>query len=54
MDFYHSWIYQKMLNTEWFLWLIFGSLLALNFLSPIIVWYVIRRNAKNRRSSKQN
>lgn len=56
MDFYHSWIYQKVMNTEWFLWIIFYTLLAINVLFPLIVWYVMngKKIIKKYREKKQN
>ncbi|REE81023.1 hypothetical protein A8990_12069 [Paenibacillus taihuensis] len=41
MDFYHSWIYQKVINTEWFMWIIVCVVLGINIISPLIVWYFI-------------
>lgn len=41
MDFYHSFIYLSILNTEWFMWIIVGSVLGINFIAPVIVWYLL-------------
>ncbi|WP_308637864.1 hypothetical protein [Paenibacillus silvisoli] len=41
MDFYHSWMYQKVINTEWFMWIIVYIVLGVNIMSPFIVWYFI-------------
>ena len=41
MDFYHSWIYVNIINTEWFVWGIVVFVVAANFLGPIILWFVI-------------
>ncbi|MFS0661761.1 hypothetical protein AB1L07_23315 [Niallia alba] len=38
MNFYHTWLYQHVLNTEWLLWIIVIFVLAFNILSPIIIW----------------
>ncbi|MNF95266.1 hypothetical protein D3C84_780080 [compost metagenome] len=38
MDLYHSWLYQKVINTEWFMWIIVYVSLGINILAPIIVW----------------
>ncbi|WP_186445792.1 hypothetical protein [Paenibacillus cremeus] len=42
MDFYHSWVYMYVINTEWFMWTVVYTVLAVNILSPLIAWYVIR------------
>ncbi|MBP1962647.1 hypothetical protein [Paenibacillus aceris] len=42
MDFYHSPIYLSILNTEWFMWIVVGSVLGINFLAPVIVWYHLK------------
>jgi hypothetical protein len=42
MDFYHSWMYTQVLNTEWFMWTIVCLLLGINVLSPMIVWFAMR------------
>lgn len=41
MDLYHSWIYERLLNTEWFMWTLVAFVLGVNILSPLIVWYVV-------------
>ncbi|MBD3920919.1 hypothetical protein H8B09_19290 [Paenibacillus sp. PR3] len=41
MDLYHSWFYQKLLNTQWFLWTVVYIVLGLNFLAPVIVWLLM-------------
>ncbi|WP_027085758.1 hypothetical protein [Cohnella panacarvi] len=41
MDLYHSWVYERLLNTEWFMWTLVFSVLGINILSPLIVWYVV-------------
>jgi hypothetical protein len=40
MNFYHSWIYETILNTRWFMWTIVVTVLALNIISPILIWSV--------------
>jgi hypothetical protein len=40
MNFYHSWIYESILNTRWFMWTIVVTVLALNITSPILIWFV--------------
>jgi hypothetical protein len=40
MSFYHSWIYETILNTRWFMWTIVVTVLALNIISPILIWFV--------------
>ncbi|MGG1514104.1 hypothetical protein ABE504_01745 [Paenibacillus oryzisoli] len=42
MDFYHSFIYLSVLNTEWFMWIIVSAVLGINFLAPVLVWYSLR------------
>ncbi|MDQ8734942.1 hypothetical protein [Paenibacillus sp. LHD-38] len=41
MDFYHSWIYQHVINTEWFMWSVVYLVLGINVLSPVLVWYAM-------------
>lgn len=36
---YHSWIYEKVLNTEWFMWIIVYATLGISVFSPLIAWY---------------
>lgn len=36
---YHSWIYEKVLNTEWFMWILVYVMLGINVLAPLIAWY---------------
>ncbi|HEO8420634.1 Uncharacterised protein [Mycobacteroides abscessus subsp. abscessus] len=38
MNFYHTWLYKNVINTEWLLWIIVVFVLAFNILSPIIIW----------------
>jgi hypothetical protein len=40
VDFYHSWIYQHILNTSWFLWVIAGSTFGLNMIGPVLIWKI--------------
>ncbi|WP_127533797.1 hypothetical protein [Paenibacillus kobensis] len=39
MDLYHSWLYQKIINTQWFMWTIVYVTLGINILAPAIVWF---------------
>lgn len=41
MDIYHSWLYQQVLNTKWFVWIVVIGIFAFNFLGPILVWFVM-------------
>lgn len=41
MDLYHSWIYQYVLNTKFFVWTIIISVFVFNLLGPILVWFVM-------------
>lgn len=59
MDMYHTWLYQKLFNTQWFMWTIVYLVFALNVLSPFIVWFVMNRDvimkrfkAKKHKSNK--
>jgi len=38
LNFYHTWLYKNVINTEWFLWMIVIFVLTFNILSPIIMW----------------
>ncbi|MNR21431.1 hypothetical protein D3C85_1383340 [compost metagenome] len=42
MDFYHSVIYQSVLNTEWFMWIVVYSVMGINIFAPVIVWYRLK------------
>jgi hypothetical protein len=42
LDFYHSWLYRHLINTEWFMWVIVYVVLGINILLPLIVWYAMR------------
>ncbi len=41
MWLFNSWIYQNILNTEWFMWGIVITVFGFNFLSPIIVFFAL-------------
>jgi hypothetical protein len=41
MNWYHSWIYEHILNTKWFMWSFVITVFALNFLGPILIWFVM-------------
>lgn len=41
MDLYHSWIYERLLNTEWFMWILVSAVFVLNVLGPLIAWYFL-------------
>ena len=45
MDFYHSWIYESILNAKWFIWSIVVIVLVSNFLGPLLVWFVVNSKA---------
>lgn len=38
VDFYHNWLYQYVLNTNWFIWVIIIFVMGGNIISPIILW----------------
>jgi hypothetical protein len=46
MDFYHNWIYQYIVNTQWFLWAVVGFFLAMNFIGPILIWRIFEGNKR--------
>lgn len=39
MNLYSSWVYQYILNAEWFVWGIIIVVLGFNLLSPFFLWY---------------
>jgi len=51
MDFYHSWIYRYVLDTEWLMWTVVWIVIAVNLLAPVIAWFflVFNRSRKNKR-----
>ncbi|WP_165452253.1 hypothetical protein [Paenibacillus thalictri] len=55
MDFYHSWLYQQVINTEWFMWSVVWLVLIVNLLLPGIVWYAMngKRIIQNYRMLKK-
>ncbi|KPV41804.1 hypothetical protein [Alicyclobacillus ferrooxydans] len=42
MDLYHTWFYQSVLNTSWFVKTIVVVTVTLNITSPIILWFIFR------------
>ncbi len=36
-----TWFYRYILNSTWFLWTVTVLIIALNFLSPLLVWLVM-------------
>ncbi|MEQ2528304.1 hypothetical protein EKG37_03995 [Robertmurraya yapensis] len=60
MDLYHSWLYQHVLNTGWFIWTIVVAVFLLNIIAPILIWYLmsekkipfIRRNTEDKNVKK--
>ncbi|HLO11677.1 MAG TPA: hypothetical protein VK190_05410 [Pseudoneobacillus sp.] len=60
MDYYHSWIYEHIFNTRWFIWTIVVSVFSLNFLGPILIWLVMNSKSlpfipqKKEQSVKEN
>lgn len=55
MNLYHTWIYQNVLNTEWFVWGIVIFIFAFNILSPILLWRVVtsKKMSIMKRSKKE-
>ena len=41
MDLYHSWFYEYILNTPYFLWTVVVFVFGFNFLGPVLVWFVM-------------
>jgi len=41
VNFYHTWIYQHILNAPWFVWTIVVIILGLNLLFPVLVWGIM-------------
>jgi hypothetical protein len=54
MDFYHSWLYEQVINTTWFMWIVVYTVLGINLLSPLIVWYFINGKTFISRLRKRN
>jgi len=55
MDFYHSWLYQYILNSRWFLWMLVGAILGLNILGPLIYWRATSsKKILNKKNSEKN
>lgn len=54
MDFYHSWLYRYVLDTEWFMWTIVWFAVGVNLLAPVITWLFLvgRRPGKNKRRTQ--
>lgn len=52
IDGYHFWLYQHVLNTEWFMWVIVYSVLGTNVAAPVIVWYRLHRNKRNNKARR--
>lgn len=53
MDFYHFWLYQYVINTIWFLWIIVGVVIVLNFSGPVIIWLVMTGKGKSKKNQKE-
>ncbi|WML53598.1 hypothetical protein RCG17_02650 [Neobacillus sp. PS3-12] len=41
MDFYHNWLYEYILNTNWFIWIIIILVMGGNIVSPILLWFLM-------------
>jgi hypothetical protein len=41
MNFYHTWLYEYILNAKWFIWTIVVFVFAFNLIAPILVWFVM-------------
>ncbi len=38
MDFYHTWIYEKVINSKYLILAIVYVVMAFNLLAPVILW----------------
>lgn len=38
MDFYHSWIYEHVINSKYLIWSIVIFVMAFNILAPFVLW----------------
>jgi hypothetical protein len=47
MDFYHNWLYEKVINTNWFLWIIVWTIFSVNIAGPVIYWRITSSKTKN-------
>ncbi|MED4039170.1 hypothetical protein [Niallia taxi] len=45
MNFYHTWIYEYILNAKWFIWIIVYVVLGLNIIAPVIIWGLMNGTA---------
>ncbi|MGG0718269.1 hypothetical protein ABE096_11855 [Robertmurraya massiliosenegalensis] len=41
MDLYHTFIYEKIFNAPWFILSFVFIVILLNFLGPVIVWFIM-------------
>jgi hypothetical protein len=46
MDFYHTWLYEYVINTAWFLWIVVGVVFSANFIGPIFIWRITSSKTK--------
>lgn len=44
MDWYHTWIYTHVINSNWFLWSVVIIIFAFNFIAPILMWLIMSSN----------
>jgi len=41
MNFYETWIYNYVINTEWLVWGLVGLVFLLNLVMPLLLWFII-------------
>ncbi|MFS0775624.1 hypothetical protein ABC255_06430 [Neobacillus sp. 3P2-tot-E-2] len=46
MDFYHNWLYEYVLNTKWFLWIVVGAIFSINIVGPLFIWRITSSKTK--------
>lgn len=50
MDIYHSWLYEHVLNTEWFMWTMVFAVLGTNVAAPVLLWYYLNGKRKKNKA----
>lgn len=51
--FYHSWIYEHILNTAWFVRYATWTLFLFNFVLPVVIWYTMSSRNPFRREKNE-
>lgn len=52
MNAYHTWIYEHVLNTRWFLFSIVWTVFILNVTAPVWVWFLFSGRLERKKSKK--